>query len=101
MRRAAAALALLLPLGGCGLYNSVFGPGPQRPPETPDERECHEEARRSPSVTALNRQRMLGNSVNDDRLNREERVLLARAFRDCLRARGLALPGGVEVVQPR
>ena len=101
MRRTAAALALLLPLGGCGLTSSFFGASPQRPPETPEERECHEEARRSPSVTALNRQRLPGNSVNDDRLNREERVLLARAFRDCLRTRGLALPGGVEVEQPR
>jgi hypothetical protein len=101
MRRAAAALALLPLLGGCGLYDSLFGRGPQRPPETPEQEECREEARRAPSVTALNRQRLPGNSVNDDRLNREERVLLTRAFRDCLRARGLALPGGVEVEQPR
>ena len=101
MRHAAAALALLLPLGGCGLYGSLFGPAPQRPIETQQEQECREEARRSPSVTALNRQRLPGNSVNDDRLNREERTLLARAFRDCLRTRGLTLPGGVEPEQPR
>ncbi len=101
MRRAAAALALLLPLGGCGLYGSLFGPAPERPPETPEQQECREEAKRSPAVTALNRQRMPGNSVNDDRLNREERTLLARAYRNCLRARGLTLPGGVEPEQPR
>jgi hypothetical protein len=94
-------LALLLPLGGCGLYNSVVGTAPQRPPETPEQQECREEARRSPSVTALNRQRLPGNAINDDRLSREERTLLARAFRDCLRARGLTLPGGVEPEQPR
>ncbi|MBL6077806.1 phosphoribosylamine--glycine ligase [Belnapia sp. T18] len=101
MRRAAAALALLLPLGGCGLYDRLLGAAPQRQPETPEQQECREEARQSPAVTALNRQRMPGNSVNDDRLNREERTLLARAFRDCLRTRGLTLPGGVETEQPR
>jgi predicted small lipoprotein YifL len=101
VRRTAAALALLPLLGGCGLYGSLFSPAPARQPETPEQQECREEARRSPSLTALNRQRMPGNSVNDDRLNREERSLLARAFRDCLRARGLTLPGGVEPEQPR
>jgi hypothetical protein len=101
MRRAAAALALLLTLGGCGLTNTLFGRAEERPPETPEQQECRAEARLSPSVTALNRQRLPGNSVNDDRLNREERTLLARAFRDCLRSRGLTLPGGVEPEQPR
>ena len=101
MRRAAAALALLLTLGGCGFYNSFFRSAEPLAMETPEEKECRAEARLAPSVTALNRQRLPGNSVNDDRLNREERTLLARAFRDCLRSRGLALPGGVEPEQPR
>ncbi len=96
--RWAAALALLLPLGACGFFGGGAPPGE---PETPEQHACREEARLSPAVTALNRQRLPGNTENENRLDREERILLLRAYRDCLRARGLALPGGVEAVQPR
>ena len=70
-------------------------------PLTPEQRECRAEAQTSPGMKALDRQRMPMNSYNEDRLNREERVVLNRAYLDCLRARGLALPGGVQTVQPR
>ncbi|MBL6457003.1 phosphoribosylamine--glycine ligase [Belnapia sp. T6] len=91
--RRAARLALLLPLlGAC----SWFGAPAPAEPETQDQRECRQEARSSPAMKALDRQRMPGNTVNDDRIAQEARVVMARAYRDCLRARGLAMPGGVE-----
>ena len=40
------------------------------------------------------------NDLNEDRMRREERAILARAYRDCLRARGATLPGGVQALQP-
>ena len=92
-------LLALLPLAGCGF----FGPRTTatEEPLTPEQRECRAEAQTSPGMKALDRQRMPMNSYNEDRLNREERVVLNRAYLDCLRARGLALPGGVQTVQPR
>jgi hypothetical protein len=49
----------------------------------------------------LDAQRMPTNDFNRDRIAREERVILARAYRDCLRTRGLTLPGGVAPEVPR
>ena len=89
----------LLPLAGCGLFGSRTATTEEA--LTPDQRECRAEAQTSPGMKALDRQRMPMNTWNEDRLNREERVVLNRAYRDCLRARGLALPGGVQTVQPR
>ncbi len=91
------ALLLLLPLGACG----VFSGGPPREPETPDQQACREEARSSPAMKELDRQRMPMNDLNEDRMRREQPAILARAYRDCMRARGANLPGGVQAVQPR
>jgi hypothetical protein len=96
-RGVALAGALSLALGGCGLFG---GPTPQRPalpdPETPKQRACLEEARNSESVRDLERQRNAQSIPNWERLAEEARVRLNRAYRDCLRREGLALPGGVE-----
>ena len=104
-RRAAAVLAgaLLAPLGGCdGLFR---GPRPLRPQlpeaETPAQRACLEEARSSESVRDLERQRNPQNIPNWQRLADEASARVNRAYRDCLRREGLALPGGVEALRPR
>ena len=85
------ALAALLLLGGC----SLFRPGPPPEPETADQRECRQEANRSPEMARINRE-WSGNQTNLDRIQRERDAAFSRAFRDCMRARGLGPPGGVE-----
>ncbi len=92
-------LSALLLLAGCGL----FGSRPPIPPEedTPQHRACRQEARNADSVRALDAQRNPANEYNTERLNREVRLAEIRAYRDCLRRHGLAMPGGVEPVQPR
>jgi hypothetical protein len=97
MRLAGFGLALLL-LAGCGGRTAPAVPLGE---DTPDHQACRAEARRSPGVTALNAQRNTLNQLNAERLANEERVLVAHAYRDCLRARGLAAPGGVEPVRQR
>ncbi len=94
-----AVLALLLPpLGACG------GP-PARAPaataeagiaESPGERACREEARDSPAIRRLGHKVMPGDYSNEKRLAAEEQAIFSRAYRDCLRARGLSMSGGVE-----
>jgi hypothetical protein len=102
-RRAALVLPLgtaLLLLGAC----SLFRPSAREIPadqDTPDHRACRAEAQQGPDMQALNRQRNIANEFNTERMAREERVVFNRAYRDCLRARGLALPGGVEPHIPR
>lgn len=99
--RPAAVLAALLLLGACSLFRSAEAPAIPADQDTPEHRACREEARQSPAVLALNRQRYPQNEFNTDRLEREGRMAVNRAYRDCLRARGLALPGGVEASVPR
>ena len=95
--RRVALVGALLSLGGCGLF---AGPTPQRPDlpdtDTPAQRACLEQARSSESVRDLERQRNAQNISNWERLAEEARVRVNRAYRDCLRREGLALPGGVE-----
>ena len=90
--------ASLLALAGCN-------PPPLRPAlpetETPGQRACLEEARNSEPVRDLERQRNAQNTSNWERLAEEARVRINRAYRDCLRREGLALPGGVESPRPR
>lgn len=92
-------LPALLLLAGCGL----FGGRPPIPPEedTPQHRACREEARNAESVRKLDAQRNPSNEFNTERLNRETRLAEIRAYRDCLRRNGLAMPGGVEPIRPR
>lgn len=101
-RRALPLLGALLLLGGCGLFR---GPAPLRPalpdPETPAQRACFQEARNSGAVRDLERQRNPQNTPNWERLADEASARVSRAYRDCLRREGLALPGGVEAVRPR
>ena len=94
--------ALLLALGGCSLLR---GPAPQRPQlpdtDTPAQRACLQEARNSASVRDLERERNAQNTSNWERLAEEASVRTNRAYRDCLRREGLALPGGVEALRAR
>ncbi len=93
-----AVLLLLPPAVGCS-------PTPLRPAlpdvETPEQRACLEEARNSEAVRALERQRNPQNIPNWERLAEEASARQNRAYRDCLRREGLALPGGVESPRPR
>lgn len=94
--------AVLLLAGGCGAFS---GPPPLRPalpdPETPAQRACSEEARRAEPLRDLERQRNPQNTPNWERLAEEASARMNRAYRDCLRREGVALPGGVETVRPR
>lgn len=94
--------AVLLLAGGCGAFS---GPLPLRPalpdPETATQRACSEEARRAEPVRDLERQRNPQNTPNWERLAAEASARIDRAYRDCLRREGLALPGGVETARPR
>ena len=71
-------------------------------PLTPEQAACRAEARRDPEVARLAAQ-VNSNTpeANAQRLGEETRVAETRAWRRCLRARGLTLPGGVEIIQPR
>lgn len=98
--RYALSLAAVLLLGGCGVFGAR---GPAIPPDenTPDHQACRAEARNSPEVRALNREINPNNTFNQTRLEGEVRNAQARAYRACLRERGLAPPGGVEPLAPR
>lgn len=92
-------MAALL-MGACGLFGP---PGPPLPAEedTPESRACRAEARNSPAVRALARQFYDPNQTNVDRMSGEVRRAQAQAFRDCMRARGQGVAGGVEQIVPR
>jgi len=94
--RRAGLLAMLL-VGGCSLFVT---PQPEIPPDqdTPEHRACRDEARSSPEIRALARETFPQNSFNTTRMSREERAAFTTAYRRCLRAKGLAMPGGVEPV---
>ncbi len=99
--RRAAPLAALLLLGACSLFRPSGPAVLAADQDTPDHRACRAEARQGPEMQALNRQRYPDNQFNTERMAREERQVFTRVYRDCLRARGLALPGGVEPHIPR
>jgi len=98
-RRPTPLLGALLLLGGCGLFRGPPPPPPDQ--DTPAHRACRQEARNSESVRDLERQRYAQNTPNWERLAEEARVRGNRAYRDCLRREGLALPGGVEAPRQR
>lgn len=87
-----AVLALAIPMAGCG------GPsGGAR--DTPEQAECRREARNDESVRNLTRTLSLGN--NQWIIEEDIRRATERAFRNCLRVRGLPGAGGVEIPPPR
>jgi hypothetical protein len=70
-----------------------------RGPDDPAHRACRAEAEQAPAVVAVNRQVVPGNPAQQERLQIARQETLARAYQDCLRARGLMRSGGVEPVR--
>jgi hypothetical protein len=91
-------LLALLGIAACGgRATSLSGE-----PLTGPQEECRSEARRDPEVTRLSAQ--INSSTpeaNAARIAEETRVAETRAWRRCLTARGLTMPGGVEIIRPR
>lgn len=93
MRIALAALALLAT--ACG---PRLPPGQPRPVSA-QEAECRAEARRSPEMRVVMREVNPGNPENLDRVRTERLDVENRLTADCMRARGLPAPGGVEPIR--
>lgn len=91
----ALALIAILALAACG--GRTPAPGPDAPAD-PGVAECRAEARDSPEMRRLQRERLLGNTTNEARVTVERDTLEQRLFTDCLRRRGLTRGGGVESV---
>lgn len=92
-------IALLALLAACGprVATDVIGT-----PLSPEQEECRAEARRSLEVRRVDREVNPQPSwLNTERTLEERRIAETRAWRECLRARGLAAPGGVEIIRPR
>jgi len=96
MKRQAWLAACGLALAGCGLFDRSAGSTLPPAEDTPAHRACRAEAKSSPEVRALDRERNPNNVYNTDRLEREQASAEIRAYRKCLLAQGLTLPGGVE-----
>ena len=92
------AILALLALAGCGgRATDVLGDT-----LTPAQAECRAQARRDPEVTRLAAQvNTYTPEANAQRIGEESRVAETRAWRRCLRERGLTMPGGVEILRPR
>jgi pyruvate/2-oxoglutarate dehydrogenase complex dihydrolipoamide acyltransferase (E2) component len=91
--------ALLLPVllaAACGPRRAAEAPAGPEPPEAAI---CRTEARDSPEVQRLARELNMDNQQNMLRVGEERRIAEIRAFRDCMRRRGAAVPGGVEPVR--
>jgi hypothetical protein len=93
------ATALLLSLVGCSSNRNRSDI--ETVDDTPEYRACMTEARRSPEVMALYKESNPMNEYNAERMGRERTSTVNRAYRACLVARGLALPGGVQAQVPR
>ena len=91
------ALLAALALAGCSRA------APSIPPEedTPQHQACRAEARMAPEVRRLDREVNPFAAPVGGRVERERFLAETRAYRDCLRRAGLALPGGVEPIMPR
>jgi hypothetical protein len=96
IRPASAALLAAALLAGC----SRTPPTPADQ-DTPQHQACRREARLSPQVRALDRQVNPTMAQVGGRVELEKFIVERRAYHDCLRRVGLALPGGVEPVVPR
>lgn len=92
-------IAPLLLVAGC----SWFGGSRDEPrAETrPEYLACQRAAREDPEVKSLTIQINPLNSLSYDRVQPRLERAQARAYRDCLRRQGLAMPGGVEPVVRR
>lgn len=102
--RPAGLLALAIAAAGCGAGGRLPLDGERSVPadeETPAHQACRLEARRDPSVRALDRQSNPNNEFNWLRVSQERNAAEVAAYRACLRREGLALPGGVEPVRLR
>ncbi|MBX9702375.1 MAG: phosphoribosylamine--glycine ligase [Acetobacteraceae bacterium] len=93
----------LLPLALLGLLAAGCDRRPPIPPDqnTPQHQACRRESLLAPEVRALDRQVNPSTAFVGGRIERDQFVAANRAYRDCLRREGLALPGGVETVMPR
>ena len=67
---------------------------------TPQHQACRRESLLAPEVRALDRQVNPTVEQIGGRVEREKFIAANRAYRDCLRRAGLALPGGVETIMP-
>lgn len=89
------ALLALLALAACAR-------APGGPPLTPEQAACRDEARRSPEYQeVMRRVNPMFEIRSDGVINDDLRAAEATAWRRCLRERGLALPGGVEIIRGR
>ena len=70
-----------------------------RGPDDAAHRECRAEAENAPAVVDFSRRVMIGNVAQQERVAAERQTVLARAYQDCLRRRGLVRGGGVEPVR--
>lgn len=70
-----------------------------RGPDDAAHRECRAEAENAPAVVEISRRTVLGNVAQQERVAAERQTVLARAYQDCLRRRGLVRGGGVEPVR--
>ncbi|HEV7265828.1 MAG TPA: phosphoribosylamine--glycine ligase [Falsiroseomonas sp.] len=90
-------LPALLLLGACGGATTARAPAL---PETPDVAACREEARAAGFSNQEIARRQNFTDVNQmARIARLQEEAEQRAFRDCLRRRGLVRGGGVEPVR--
>jgi hypothetical protein len=85
-------LALAAPLIGCSNARNTAA-------DTPEQAECRRVARNDPAVRDALRPLSPGN--NDQIIQGEVNRATDRAFRNCLRDRGLPGGGGVEIPPPR
>lgn len=97
MRRSLSLLGLLLLAACTPAYRA--DEAAFRGPDDPAHRECRAEAERSPEVVAVGRQAFLGNPAQQERIESGRQQVVARAYQDCLRRRGLIRGGGVEPVR--
>jgi hypothetical protein len=101
MRRAPALVLVLAPLalGGCAWFG---GDDRSEPAETrPEYLACRHEVRDSDEMRALAAESNPNNALNYGRVQTARRQTESRLYRECLRRRGLALPGGVEAIRLR
>ncbi len=93
-------IASLALLAACGGGTRAPAPNASLVPDSPMQTACRAEAQQSPEVVNLGRQRLIGSWANENRVNYEMRVAETKAYRECMRRNGAAMPGGVESPRP-